>query len=139
MDERRAARTRAAWLLASLLVAKVAMADAAPPDPRRLLARKLVIAGEVLLGAGYVTSASISFSIGIFCGSEPGEPLCQQSRFLWGALPLAGPWVQLGYDHDFASSVALFTVPALVQAGGAALIIAGIVVNRRARSDAAPR
>jgi len=124
--------SRAACVLAALLVAQVARADEEAAQ-RVKLARKLVIAGEVILGAGYAVSAGTSFSIGLFCGSEPGDPLCGKSRFLWGALPLAGPWVQLGYDHDFASSVALFTVPALVQASGAALIIAGVVIGRRAR------
>jgi hypothetical protein len=90
-----------------------------------------VLAGELVFAAGYVMDVGTSFAIGLSCPAEPGEPLCQRSRFLWGALPLAGPFVQVGCDHDSASSVALFTVPAVVQLAGVALVVAGVVVRAR--------
>ena len=122
---------RVACVLTSLLMAQIARADAAPTG-RAKLGRDLVIAGEVILATGYTFSAGTSFAIGLGCGAEPGDALCQRTRFLWGALPVAGPWVQVGYDHEFGSSVALFAVPAIVQAVGLGLLIAGVVVRHRA-------
>ena len=122
---------RQAFVAALLvLVSPVAHADRAQ---RAKLGDRLVDAGGIILGASYTASFGISAAIGFSCGIESGESLCQHNRFAAGFAPVAGPWVQLGYEHDDASVITLFTVPAVAQLGGLALMIAGGIVELRAR------
>jgi hypothetical protein len=119
-----------AALIACLLTAGVAHADAARTHRQRL-GRNLLISGGVLLAAGWIASLGISLAslgIGSLCGTEQGK--CSSSATpLWGLFPVVGPWVQVGYFHSTADSALTFAVPGLVQAGGLALAIAGGVLR----------
>ncbi len=53
---------------------------------------------------------------------------------LYGVIPLAGPWIELGRHRDWpASSLLLYAVPGTVEVIGLTLILAGSLDARRHR------
>lgn len=122
--------------LALLLAPSIVRADSgSSQEPKRAAQRRagrdLIIAGSVLLGASYSASLTTSAVIGGFCPIE-ANALCTDSKWAWGFAPIAGPWVQLGYDHESPSADALYLVPGVVQAIGLAVLAAGAAIYRKA-------
>src|SRR5262245_25653324 len=119
----RTMRTRMSRVVIGLLLLLAPVAHAEPATPatpasgvhqqaRHKLGRDLMMSGGLLLGSAWTASFGTSFTISLYC---QGGGLCADSRWLWGWLPVAGPWVELGYDHGERSTIALFAVPAAVQ------------------------
>lgn len=125
---------RLSWAEAIASTPPVAEADFRTQRNREKLGRNLVISGTTLSVAAYLTSVAtsiVAFSLGGLCQTEPSNQCDDSAKWLWGLLPIAGPWVQVGYSSSL-SSAALYGVPGVVQGGGVAMAIVGAVVRNRA-------
>jgi hypothetical protein len=118
--------------------------------PRLTTARKLEIAGITLVASGYSTSATIGISettLSTLCiACEGNMPPPRDYAPLYGLIPLAGPWIQLGrHAADFpdqrragASNASLaadlmpYLVPGVVELVGLTLLVVGGVSERHA-------
>lgn len=86
----------------------------------------LIVPGIIVLGVGYVLNALVSafvVEVGDAFGSVGYEP------FYFGFIPVAGPWIELGfYAYDDGLS-GYFIVDGIAQAVGLTLIIIGAAVG----------
>lgn len=123
------------WLSLLLTTSRVFADPTPPPSSTPPIARKLILAGGIIGGIGYVGSAGISLAqLATPCGAETPNTCPSRGQYAWGLLPLAGPWIELGYSHDTGSSIALYAIPGALQLVGASLVIAGVVIKYRPRA-----
>lgn len=112
----------------------VVEAERADPeyDRRGHVHRKLMIAGGIVLGVGWlvnvVMSAFAGYHVDIWGSSDGYEPGWDDFRGV-GFIPLAGPWIQLGMNRDGALWDVYLPIDALVQLIGATLLVVGIVLE----------
>jgi hypothetical protein len=113
-------------LVLALLLATPVRADERPPRRRPNL--RLVISGAVIAGVFYVIPLALAIRY------EEGEL----------AVPVLGPLIDLRRCHDCTASqtgqgeVAGLVLDAIFQAGGVALLVAGLVQKRPPRVTIAP-
>lgn len=123
----------ARWVMALALLLSLGGAHADPVDSpaRAQLGRKLLIAGGVLAGTGYLAGAALGLAdYYTLVGSHCRQPY-SNSAYLWGLLPVAGSWVQVGYATEISGTAALMhAIPGILQAGGVALVLSGALLRR---------
>ncbi|MCU1280449.1 MAG: hypothetical protein JWM53_3995 [bacterium] len=96
--------------------------------------QKVATAGIVLTAAGYSTNAFFGMFAAATSGSCiacEGQPPPQDLTPLYGVIPLAGGWIQVGRHPEYGSDLPIYIVPSIVELVGVTLILAGSMEGRR--------
>ena len=113
--------------------ARVVNDDSARTTARVKLGRRLEIAGTAIWGAAYLVNAGIAIAqVSAPCGLEVQNQCGNKAGYASGLAPIVGPWIQVGYSHDDATTIAVYSVPGAIQIVGVALLVAGVVIRQRA-------
>jgi hypothetical protein len=99
------------------------------PRPNRR-SHAMLYTGTAILSASYALTMATGF-LGILVCS--GDLPCDQRPMMWLTVPVFGPFVALGYGNPSGGTVAMGLLDGFVQAGAAALMVAGLVRRDRER------
>jgi hypothetical protein len=97
--------------------------DEEPQAPPKVN-RSMLYTGIGVILAGYAIAGASGEALNADDGGEKACSYCDKGRLMW--IPLAGPWMVLPSADD-ANGRAVAVATGLMQAGGLALLIAGIV------------
>lgn len=105
------------------------IAVAPPPEPvvRYRMRVGMVVAGAVMLGAGWLVNVLVGSVVGLIGSASGSETLVDY--FGWSLIPIIGPWAQLGYfnlDTD-TGLLAYHVVLGVVQTLGFVLALVGTI------------
>lgn len=115
----------------------------AEPAPTRSRPRLgLLISGIALFAVSYIVHAALISPFAGWSAFEGYQPEWEEFRVL-GAVPLAGPWIQLAikptdpFDDSWATYL---VIDALLQTAGLTMLILGVTLRTEttARADAGP-